>query len=349
MSISWGRLARRKWANLSVATALAVGGAVMVSNGVSSASSQITIGFSQGITLNSYHQVMVASFEQAANTLKSEGKISGYSIASANGNASTQVSQINALILKHVSVLVIDPASPSALNASIQRATNAGIPVLVFNDGPVTTKAAYELNFNFAKMMKQEATYIAQRLHGKGNVLEVRGQAGTASDVALHQGVIQGFKPYPGIKIVSSVYGNWDNSSTQSAVAKVLPSLPAIAAEIDQGGETYGAIQAFLSGGRSVPLVVFGNRGLDLKWWANYRKTHPSFTTESASANPGIGSVVPYIAYHLAAKDVKVPKNMDMPVLWITQSTLSKYLNTPTGGVAHINYNDNWVKSNLLK
>ena len=341
-------LRRGSWAALLVGALVAGVSAYSASSAHASKKASITIAFSQGLPMNSYHQVMVGSFDKAANALKAKGLIAGYTMASANGNATTQVSQINALILKRVSVLVVDPASTSALNAAIDRATKAGIPVLVFNDGPVTTSSAYELNFNLTSMMKAEATFIAKRLHGKGNVLEVRGVAGNGAEAALHAGVVQGFKPYPGIKIVSSVYGDWDNSTTQSKVAQVLPSLPKIDAEIDQGGETYGAIQAFKAAGQPIPVVVFGNRGLDLKWWAAYHKTHPSFTAESAAANPGIGSVVPYLAYHLAAKDVKVPKTMVMPVLFITQAMLPKFVNTPTGGLAHFDYNDAWVKAHLL-
>lgn len=337
----------RRWVAVGGGVSVVAALAGALGAGSAAAKSHITIGFSQGLPTNSYHQVMVESFDQAANTLKSKGLISGYTIASANGNASTQVSQIDALILKHVSVIVIDPASTSALNAAIQRAVSIGIPVLVFNDGPVTTKAAYELNFNLTAMMTTEAKYLAKRLHGRGNVLEVRGQAGTGSDVQLHRGVLAGFKPYPHIKIVSSVYGDWDNSTTQSKVAQVLSSLPTINAVIDQGGETYGAIQAFLAAGRPVPDVVFGNRGLSLKWWASYHKSHPRFTAMSTAANPGIGSVVPYLAYDLATHK-RVPKNMVMPTLTITQQTLAKYLKTPAGGVAHANYTASWVTRNLV-
>jgi ribose transport system substrate-binding protein len=337
----------RKVAVFAVLAVLAFGlTAFTATRAGASSKSGITIGFSQGLPMNSYHQVMVKTYNASVAQLKKEGKVASSQMAVANGNASTQVSQINALILKKVDVLVIDPASTSALNASIERATKAGIKVLIFNDGPVTTKSAYELNFDLAAMMKDEGTYIANRLKGKGNVLSVRGVAGTGSDDQLNAGVKAAFKPHAGIKVVSEVYGEWDNSTTQSKVASVLPSLPSIDAIIDQGGETYGAIQAFQAAGRKVPIVVFGNRGLDLKWW--YKEWKKSgFTAFSDSANPGIGSVIPYVAYHLANGD-KVPKNMVMPTFAITQAMMPKFKNTPTGGLATNVYDDAWVKTHLL-
>ena len=48
-----------------------------------------------------------------------------------------------------------------------------------------------------------EANYVAQRLHGKGNVLEIRGIAGTSVDNDIHAGIVQGFAKYPKIKVVA--------------------------------------------------------------------------------------------------------------------------------------------------
>ena len=59
-----------------------------------------------------------------------------------------------------------------------------------------------------------------------GNLLEIRGLAGTGIDASVHDGIVEGVKAHPEFKIVASVTGDWDQTTAQKAVATVLPSLP---------------------------------------------------------------------------------------------------------------------------
>ena len=83
-----------------------------------------------------------------------------------------------------------------------------------------------------------------------GNLLEIRGLAGTSIDDAIHAGILEGVKEHPDFKIVSSVTGDWDQTTAQKAVATVLPSLPPIVGVVDQGGDGYGAAQAIAAAGK---------------------------------------------------------------------------------------------------
>ena len=315
-------------------------------NGGKSPKSSIVIGFSQSYTGNSYRKALDVAFNKEAAALEKEGRINSVKFEDANNSASTQESQISDLILEHVSVLLIDPASPTALNGVIAKAASAHIPVLVFNDGPVTSKVPYQLDFNNPLMDEVMAKYIAKRLHGSGNVLEIRGIAGTATDEGFHQGVLRGFKPFPHIHIVGSIYGNWTESVTESAVASAVSGLPKVNAIITQGGEGYGAIKAFQAAGRRVPLVVFGNRGYSLHWWWKEHAKN-GYTSMSISANPGIGAAAAYVGWVIASGG-KVPKNMTMPLLSITQAQLHSYLSVPLTGIAIKVYPNTWYRTHLL-
>ena len=306
----------------------------------------IVIGFSQSYTGNQYRQAEDKDFMAVAQKLKNAGKISGVDFLNANNSVSTQVSQIDDLILKHVSILIVDPASPTALNGAIAKAVAAGIPVLAFNDGPVTSTKAYQFNFNNPKMDEVAMQYVANRLHGHGNVLLIRGIAGTGTDNGFYQGMQNVLKKYPGLKAVGTVYGNWTESVAQSKVASILPSLPTVNAIVTEGGEGYGAIQAFNAAGKPVPLVVGGNRGVFLNWWA--QQAQKGYKTMSISANPWIGGAAVYVAMDILNHQ-KVPKNMTMPLLQITQNQLSQYANVPLNGIAQKAYSNSWVTAHVIK
>jgi ribose transport system substrate-binding protein len=312
-----------------------------------SSSKAISIGFSQAFSSNSWQTANNASVATAIKDLKAQGKVSSYKFLDANNSVNTQISQINDLILAHVNVILIDPTSSTALNGVIAKAMAGGIKVLVFSDGPVTSTKPYELEFPLKEYEVQSAQYIAQRLHGKGNVLDVRGVAGTGGDQTMQSGVLAGFQKYPGIKIVGTVYGGWDEATTESKVAQLLPSLPKIDAVIQQGGEGYGVAQAFQSAGRPVPLIVMGNRGEELRLW-NQQHQKNGYTTLSITANPGIGASAVYVGYAIATGQ-QVPKSMVFPNLTITQSDLSHYTDIPTGGVASLTYSQGWTQQHILK
>lgn len=347
-----GRRAAACAIGVTATVTLALAGCASSGSGGGSGSSTggkskaITIGFSQAFSSNSWQTANNQAADAAIKVLKSQGKVSSYKFLDANNNVNTQISQINDLILAHVNVILIDPTSATALNGVIAKAISAGIKVLVFSDGPVTSTKPYELEFPLKEYEVISAKYIAQRLHGKGNVLDVRGVAGTGGDQTMQSGVVSGFKAYPGIKIVGSVYGGWDEATTESKVAQLLPSLPHIDAVIQQGGEGYGVAQAFQAAGRPVPLIVMGNRGEELQLWDKQNKKD-GYTTLSLSANPGIGASAVYVGYDIATGQ-KVPLNMTFPNLEITQSSLHDYLNIPTGGVATKAYSQQWTQQNLV-
>lgn len=333
-------------ASLLGAISLAGCGTTASSSTAAASHKKIIIGFSQSWEGNSYRLDVDSDFVSVAKRLESQGKISGYDLLNANNSVSTQISQIDDLILKHVSVILIEPSSATALNGAITEAVHAHIPVVIVNDGPVTSPLAYELNPSAKAIGEATAKYAAERLHGKGNLLDVLGTAGVPFNNEFQSGVEAVLKQYPGIKIVGEPYGDWAETTTESATAALLPSLPTINAVISQGGESYGAIEAIQAAGRSIPLVVGGNRGYFLQWWwKEYQST--KYSTISTEASPWVGGAAAYVAMDIL-DGKKVPKNMVMPSLTITTSELSQYKNIAAGGVAQKAYNNAWVTLHLL-
>jgi ribose transport system substrate-binding protein len=312
------------------------------------ASGKIVIGYSQNYSGNTFHKIEEGYFFNAAKQLEKAGKISGYDFVDANNSVTTQISQIEDLVLKHVSLIVVDPASGTALNGAFEAAAKAHIPVLETSDGPVTSSIPYQVNFDDNTLMNTLGAYVVGRLHGKGDVLNVRGIAGTADDQLFNDGLLKSFQGHPGMKVVDTIYGSWTGSTTEQAVAQALPTLGNVQAVLNQGGgEAYGIVQAFEGKTSKFPIIVGDNLGNFLQWWAaEHKKT--GYTTESMSANPAIGAVDVYLAMDILAGQ-KVPKHMTLPWLKITQATLSQYKNVGANGVAASAISASWVEKNLVK
>ena len=134
----------------------------------------------------------------------------------------TQAAQIQNLILQGYDAIVINASSPDALNGAIKQACDAHIVVVSF-DGTVTEPCAWRVVVDFKDMGKQEVEQMAKFQPKGGNLLEIRGLAGTSIDEAIHQGILEGVKAHPEFKIVSSVTGEGANIGTESTGLLVLP------------------------------------------------------------------------------------------------------------------------------
>jgi len=98
----------------------------------------ISIGYSDFSNGNPYRMQIESLFKKNADVLKRAGTISTYYMVDAAKGTNQQISQINTLIAKQVSTIIIDPSSQTALDGVISKAQNAGIPVVVVHSGPVT-------------------------------------------------------------------------------------------------------------------------------------------------------------------------------------------------------------------
>src|ERR1700747_1163715 len=207
------------------------------------------IAFSNNYAGNSWRQAMLKSYDIVTMKAVADGIVAAADVfTTADKEVPTQAAQIQNLILQGYNAIVINAPSPDALNGAIKQATDAGIVVVSF-DGIVTEPSAWRVVIDFKDYGEQEVVHLAKWVKG-GNLLEIRGLAGTSIDDAIHSGIAEGVKDHPEFKIVNSVEGDWDQTTAQKAIATVLSSLPDIAGVVDQGGAGKGDAEAFAAAGR---------------------------------------------------------------------------------------------------
>jgi len=232
---------------------------------------------------------------------------------------------------------VLNAASPDALNGAVKEACDAGVTVVSF-DGIVTEPCAWRVVVDFKDMGKQEVEQMAKFQPKGGNLLEIRGLAGTSIDEAIHNGIVEAVAAHPEFKIVSTVTGDWDQTTAQKAVATVLPSLPDIVGVVDQGGDGYGAAQALAAAGRPRPTIIMGNRQDELQWWKE-QKDKDGYTTWSASIAPGVSTLAFWVAQQILDGHKDVPHDLLVPYLAFTQADFEAALPTiEKGSVASHEY-----------
>ncbi|MEX0346690.1 MAG: ABC transporter substrate-binding protein [Rhizobiaceae bacterium] len=321
-----------------LASAAGVALALTVSTNIAVAdTSDKRIALSNNYAGNSWRQAMLKSWEKNGTAAVEAGVVAAAdAFTTAENQVTEQAAQIQNMILQGYDAIVLNAASPDALNGAVKEACDAGITVVSF-DGIVTEPCAWRIAVDFKQMGKEEIIYLAKKMPDGGNLLEIRGLAGVFVDDEISAGIHEGVAENPQFKIVGSVHGDWAQDVAQKAVAGILPSLPEVAAVVTQGGDGYGAAQAFKAAGRPTPLIIMGNRQDELKWWKEQKDAN-GYETMSVSIAPGVSTLAFWVAQQIL-DGTDVPKDLTVPFLRVDQHDLEEKLaGTEVGGVANIEY-----------
>ncbi|MDO8884194.1 ABC transporter substrate-binding protein [Pseudotabrizicola sp.] len=295
------------------------------------------IALSNNYAGNSWRQAMLTSWEKITGPAVADGTVAAAdAYTTAENQATEQAAQIQNMILQGYDAIVINAASPTALNGAVKEACDAGITVVSF-DGIVTEPCAWRIAVDFKEMGRSQVEYLAGAMPDGGNLLEIRGLAGVFVDDEISAGIHEGVAQFPQFKIAGSVHGDWAQDVAQKAVAGLLPSLPEIVGVVTQGGDGYGAAQAIAATDRPMPTIVMGNREDELKWWKEQKDAN-GYTTMSVSIAPGVSTLAFWVAQQILDGN-DVPKDLTVPFLRIDQDNLEANLaNTQAGGVANVEY-----------
>ncbi|WP_421693600.1 ABC transporter substrate-binding protein [Aestuariivirga sp.] len=302
------------------------------------------IALSNGYAGNSWRQAMLASWDKTGKQAVADKVVAAAdAYTTAAREAPQQAAQIQNLILQGYDAIVLNALSPDSLNGAVKQACVAGIVVVAF-DGLVTEPCAYRVTVDLAGTYgAEQVRQMAKRLPNGGNILYIRGVAGTSIDDDITKGVMEEIKKYPNLKIVSTVNGDWDQTTAQKAVTGVLPSLPQIDGIIDQGGDGYGSAEAFRAAGRPLPVIMLGNRKDELVWWKKQITENGKYDTWSASEAPGMATFAFWVAQQIL-DGKEVPHDVPMGILEVDAASLDAQLAaTPDGSVANVEYSQDEV------
>lgn len=301
------------------------------------------IGLSNSYFGNTWRKQMVEAFTKAAQEAKAQGYISDFKIQNGDGTVNSQIAQINSFILEKVDCIVIDAASPTALNKTIQKALDAGIKVVAF-DSVVTLDGVYTMDYPWNKVGTDSVEYVAKALGGKGNVVVVRGVPGAAPDQGIYAGIVETLKKYPDLKLVQEVIGEASATKTQEELIKVLPSLPDVDAVITHcGGDAIGAVNAFEQSGKKTPIIIGDNTAEFINWWLNKE----GYQTLSQGSTPGCGGAAFWVALNVL-NGYEVPKTMMLDIPHITTDNLQNYKGMTAGTFVSPDFTNDYVVKNII-
>jgi len=128
----------------------------------------------------------------------------------------SQITVTENLIMRKVSGIVLAPLDDAALRGPVTTAKRQNIPVVIIDSGlKGKDYVSFVATDNYVGG-KKGGDHLAKILNGKGKVVMLRYQEGSASTMNREQGFLDAIKEYPDIEVVSSsVYGG---ATTESAL-----------------------------------------------------------------------------------------------------------------------------------
>jgi ribose transport system substrate-binding protein len=246
------------------------------------------VGISTGSSGTSWRDIMIDGILQVANEYKAAGIIADYKMVHNvnNGDAIEQANIIRDFISEGVDIIVVNPNSPDALNGVIREAQDAGILVLSA-DATVTAPNVVNVTLDHYAWNTKNVEWIAKTLQS-GNVIQVYGLDGHPANNDRIRATSEVLAGYPGISMVASTTGGWDQATAKNVTLQILGGGQQIDGVITQDGMAYGCLQAFFDLNR-VPKVMFGDPGTAFfKEWSILRAKGADFKACTQPNPPGI-------------------------------------------------------------
>ena len=135
---------------MRIAAAIVSALALCASTAANADTSGKRIALSNNYAGNSWRQAMLKSWAKVGDQAVADKIVAAAdAFTTADKEAPTQAAQIQNLILQGYNAIVLDAASPDALNGAVKQACDAGVVVVAF-DGLVTEPCAYKVTVDLA-------------------------------------------------------------------------------------------------------------------------------------------------------------------------------------------------------
>lgn len=172
----------------------------------------------------------------------------------------SQANGIDDAIAKNVDAILLTSLSRAGLAEPVQRAVDAGIPVItcmatVEGDAPTV-----DVSRNIPVMGHETAKQLAEAIGGEGKVVLLHGIAGVDAAEFWRSGALAALEEYPDIEIIAEEYGQWSVSDALDKMRAVLAANPAVDG-VWVGGLEMGVsvVTAFNEADRPIPFIAGTN------------------------------------------------------------------------------------------
>ncbi len=218
-----------------------------------------TIGLSISTLSNPFFVTLLKNAEKAA-------VLHGFRLDAldARNDEAQQLADIEGLINKKISALILNPVNSQSAPIGIEMANAAGIPVITVDRGSTEGKVLSHIASNNHAGGRMAGEFLSNRLGGKGRVVELEGIPGTSAAHDRGKGFNEILSKHPDLRVISRKSANFDREQGKKAMEELLAmnvEFDAIFAHNDS--MILGALEALEQGGNKDSLILIGFDGIN--------------------------------------------------------------------------------------
>ena len=133
-----------------------------------------------------------------------------------------QIEDIEEFISEGVDLLIVSPNEAKAITPVVEKAYDGGIPVVLVDRKIASDKYTAFVGGDNYLMGEQVGTYIANRLNGKGRIVELTGLKGSTPALERHKGMNDVLKNFPSIEIIATADAAWLKANAENKFDSIL-------------------------------------------------------------------------------------------------------------------------------
>jgi simple sugar transport system substrate-binding protein len=221
----------------------------LATGSVQSAGRKLVVGFSQIGAESAWRSAETESIRSEAAK-----RGVGLKMVDAQQKQENQIKALRTFIAQDVDAIILAPVVETGWEPVLREVKRANIPVVLVDRGiKVSNESLYAtlIASDFVQEGRMAAGWLARKLHGKGNIVELQGTTGAAPAIDRKKGFEEGIAKFPGLKIVKSQSGDFTRSKGKEVMEAFLKAegknIQAVYAHNDD--MALGAIQAIEEAG----------------------------------------------------------------------------------------------------
>jgi rhamnose transport system substrate-binding protein len=204
------------------------------SSSASSTASATSGGLKTGLSVYVIPKNLGNNYFTTADSANSGGAIAalealGETGTESSGTAATPASQIPAIqaaISKGAKVLIVSATDPTALCPTLNSAMSRGITVVTYDSDAPACRDLFINQASTAQIGTSEVDLLASELHDTGQIAIVSAAASATNQNAWIGYMKQQLAKYPNMKLVATVYGNDDPTTSTQVTQGLLQQYP---------------------------------------------------------------------------------------------------------------------------
>lgn len=179
----------------------------------------IHIGFSQAMTNDDWRRSMNDAMQLQAS-LNPKVKLT---IRDADYQVENQIEHLEGLIADSLDIIVVSPIQSKPITPVVQKALNAGIPVLVVDRKTENQNYTAYLGADNIEVGRNAAKEIISSSNKDGiGIIEIKGMAGSSPAEERTLGFNQIIDRYERAQVIASIEGDWEKESIQEKLKNLL-------------------------------------------------------------------------------------------------------------------------------